>query len=129
MKTNSAIGALAVAFLAACTSAPVPDADAEVVPLLTQRSGDAIAIVTRDSGLLHAPYDARLYVDGERLANLRPSQQIRVPLVAGHHVIAVEAAMDPAPHGGIELEVKPGETRRYRVVAYQDHFAVEPAMH
>ncbi|MCX4151988.1 MULTISPECIES: hypothetical protein [Paraburkholderia] len=121
-----AVVAALSALVTGCSTTPVPDARAEQVRPLQAMLGDAELIVTRDSGLTGAMYDARLFLDGVRIANLRPSEQVHLPVQAGYHQIGVATAVDPNPQSAVELDLRSGETRRYRVVVLADHFAVVP---
>ena len=71
---------------------PIP-ADRIHAPELTQaQPGLALLVVTRDKGLRARACSAQLYVDGTLVADLRPSEQIRLFVEEGRHEIGVDAA-------------------------------------
>jgi hypothetical protein len=84
----------------ACGTTPVPSSSATPIPAdrihapdFTQaRPGLALLVVTRDKGLRARACSARLYVDGTLVADLRPSEQIRLFVEEGSHVVGVDAA-------------------------------------
>lgn len=83
-------------------------------------------IVTRDSGLVGAGSDARVMLDGVRVASLRPSQQVRLSVPAGYHQIGVAMFDDADLRSVVELDLRAGETRRYRVAILTDQMTIMP---
>jgi hypothetical protein len=91
-----------VAILAvACISTPVPSSSAKPIPASRIRApeftqaqeGFALVVVTRDrSSLTALACTAHLHVDGILVADLRPSEQIRLYLEEGQHLVGVSAA-------------------------------------
>ena len=90
----------AAAILAvACATSPVPSSSAKPVPperihapeFTRAQEGFAFVVVTRDKGLRATACNARLYIDGTRVADLRPSEQIRLFVEEGQHVVGVSA--------------------------------------
>ena len=55
------------------------------------RPGLALVVVTRDKGLKAKDCIARLYVDGTHVADLRPSEQIRLFVAEGQAIFGVSA--------------------------------------
>ena len=53
--------------------------------------GYAFLVVTRDKGMRAKACTARIYIDGARVADLRPSEQIRLFVEEGEHVIGVSS--------------------------------------
>ena len=84
----------------ACISSPEPSSSAKPIPAnrihapeFTQaQEGFALVVVTRDKGLTALACTAHLHVDGTRVADLRPSEQIRLFLEDGQHLVGVSAA-------------------------------------
>ena len=70
------VGALAVALLAGCATSPVPSDKADPVPnsrLFSNQkpgSGDAILIVTRDSGFVGRGCNTTVSIDGRKSAEI-----------------------------------------------------------
>src|SRR5687767_15323554 len=70
----------------ACTSTPVPSSYAKPIPadrirapeFTRAQEGFALVVVTRDKGLTALACTAHLHVDGTLVADLRPSEQIRL---------------------------------------------------
>ena len=90
--------ALAAATLAvACGTTPVPSSSAKPIPLdriysphlTAPEEGRALLVVTRDTGWKSKPCVARLYVDNLLIADLRSSEQIRLYVEEGPHLVGV----------------------------------------
>lgn len=121
---------LLLAFLSGCSTVltrPVKDSEVEHVQPLVQSVGhDAVVIVTRDVGLAGSPYDACLVVDNKRMADLRPSQQVRMDVSPGIHSIAVYQS-DNKERPGVQVEVVAGQVKSYRVATTPTGFALIPS--
>ena len=82
---------------AGCTTTPVPSSSAKPIPVdrvysvqsTTPEEGRALLVVTRDKGWKAQACVARLYVDGELVADLRASEQIRLYVAEGPHLVGV----------------------------------------
>ena len=90
-----------VAFLVvACISSPVPSSSAKPIPADRIRApefthaqeGTALVVVTRDKGFTALACTAHLHIDGTLVADLRPSEQIRLFLEEGQHLVGVSAS-------------------------------------
>jgi hypothetical protein len=87
-------------WVVACSTTPVPSSSAKPVPgdrikapeFTHAREGLALVVVTRDKSLTAIACTAHLYVDGTLVADLRPSEQIRLFLEEGQHIVGVSAA-------------------------------------
>ena len=83
----------------ACGTTSVPSSDAKPVPtdriyateFAKPQPGYAFLVVTRDKGLRAKACTARIYIDGTRVADLRPSEQVRLFVEEGEHVIGVSS--------------------------------------
>ena len=83
-----------------CISSPVPSSYAKPIPAdrvrapeFTQpQEGFALVVVTRDKSLTALACTAHLHVDGTLVADMRPSEQIRLFLEEGQHLVGVNAA-------------------------------------
>lgn len=118
-------GCLAVA---GCATYPVSDGDAEVVPTPgfgPSASASSEIIITRDSGLLGAAGTAHVLVDGKDAVTLRRSQQARLHVAAGDHVIAVANIIGDV-QTSVETVAKPDRVRRFRVTVSAGGFALLP---
>ena len=86
--------------VAGCISSPVPSSYAKPIPAARIRApeftqpqeGFALVVVTRDKSLTALACTAHLHVDGTLVADLRPSEQIRLFLEEGQHIVGVSAA-------------------------------------
>jgi hypothetical protein len=85
---------------ASCISSPVPSSYAKPIPAERIRAPEftrpqanyALVVVTRDKSLAVLACTAHLHVDGTLVADLRPSEQIRLFLEQGQHLIGVSAS-------------------------------------
>ena len=86
--------------VAACSTTPVPSSSATPVPnsrirapeLTRAEEGLALVVVTRDKSLTPIACTAHLHVDGVQVAEMRPSEQIRLFLEEGPHLVGVRAS-------------------------------------
>jgi hypothetical protein len=86
--------------VAGCISSPVPSSYAKPIPAARIRApeftqpqeGFALVVVTRDKSLTALACTAHLHVDGTLVADMRPSEQIRLFLEEGQHLIGVSAS-------------------------------------
>lgn len=91
--------AAAATLTAACATTPVPSSDAKPVPAerihapdyLKAEPGRAFLVVTRDKGFRAGACTVGLYVDGTLVADLRPSEQIRLFVEEGEHVVGADS--------------------------------------
>ena len=80
-----------------CTTTPVPSSSAKPIPIdrvysvqsTTPEEGRALLVVTRDKGWKAQACVARIYVDGELVADLKASEQIRLYVPEGPHLVGV----------------------------------------
>jgi hypothetical protein len=87
----------AAILVSACGTTPVPSSSAKPIsaarvhaPEFTRPvDGFALVVVTRDKGTKAMACAARLHVDGTLVADLRPSEQIRLFLEEGQHLVGV----------------------------------------
>ncbi|HKY00177.1 MAG TPA: hypothetical protein VJL86_10700 [Steroidobacteraceae bacterium] len=105
---------IATAMLAAgCTTTPVPSSSAKPIPIdrvysvqsTTPEEGRALLVVTRDKGWKAQACIARLYVDGELVADLKASEQIRLYVAEGPHLVGVsgERCLGGADQASVEV--------------------------
>jgi hypothetical protein len=89
---------IAMAMLTAgCTTTPVPSSSAKPIPMervysvqsTKPEQGHALLVVTRDKGWKAQACIARIYVDGELVADLKASEQIRLYVAEGPHLVGV----------------------------------------
>lgn len=84
----------------ACSTTPVPSSSAKPIPgsrihapeFTHAEEGLALVVVTRDKSLTAIACTAHLHVDGTLVADLRPSEQIRLFLEQGQHLVGVSSA-------------------------------------
>ena len=70
---------------------PIPVERVYAKELTKAQEGFALLVVTRDKGLKAAACEAWLYVDGTLVADLRGSEQIRLFVQEGEHIVGVSA--------------------------------------
>jgi hypothetical protein len=83
----------------ACGTTPVPSTSAKPIPagrihapdFTRAQQGLALLVVTRDKGLTALACMAKLYVDGTLVADLQPTEQIRLYVEEGQHIVGVDA--------------------------------------
>jgi hypothetical protein len=113
---------------AGCATRPVSDRDAEHVmaPAFAQTDeANTVIVVTRDSGLANGGATARIFIDGREAASLRPSQQARIYLAAGEHIVGVgqnSANVQAATGTVTRIE----RERRFRISAEPGKFSIIP---
>lgn len=103
----------AAALAVGCTTTPVPSSDAKPIPLdriysinaTKPEEGHALLVVTRDKGWKALACVARLYVDGVLIADLRASEQIRLYVEEGTHLVGVsgERCLGGADQASVEV--------------------------
>jgi hypothetical protein len=89
----------AAILVVACSTTPVPSSSAKPIPASRIRApefthaqeGFALVVVTRDKSLAVLACTAHLHVDGTLVADMRPSEQIRLFLDEGQHLVGVSA--------------------------------------
>jgi hypothetical protein len=87
-------------WMTACSATPVPSSAAKPVPqdrvlapeFAHAKEGLALVVVTRDKSLSVIACTAHFYVDGTLVAEMRPSEQIRIFLEEGQHLVGVNTA-------------------------------------
>ena len=126
----------AVLVVSACGTTPVPSSAANPVPAgqiyapeFTQaESGFALVVVTRDKGLKAMACAARLHVDGTLVADLRPSQQIRLFLEEGPHLVGVSTVGCVGGAEQAEIQVSRAKPVLLRIAAgHGDGITIEPS--
>lgn len=128
------IGLLAISsiLLTGCSSSPISAGDADSVPparlYAFPSGGGTQLVVTRDSGMLGAACNHRLYIDGTLAAELSTGEVARFGLEPGKHVIGVTPSSACGGGGLVETEVemKPGESVRRRISVTLGGIAVTP---
>ncbi|HEU4688835.1 MAG TPA: hypothetical protein VFS23_10765 [Vicinamibacterales bacterium] len=105
---------IAIAILmASCSTTPVASSAAKPIPLervyavdaTNPEEGHALLVVTRDKGWKAMACVARLYVDGNLVADLRASEQIRLYVEEGTHLVGVsgERCLGGADQTSVEV--------------------------
>jgi hypothetical protein len=105
---------IAMAMLTAgCTTTPVPSSSAKPIPMeriysvqsTKPEQGHALLVVTRDKGWKAKACTARIYVDGELVADLKASEQIRLYVAEGPHLVGVsgERCLGGADQASVEV--------------------------
>lgn len=134
---NILIAALVVG-LVGCGSVPVDPATAKRVPverivdqsLTIPAPGKVEVIVKRDSSLVGSEPDARLYLDGKRIANVGNGEVLSLYLEPKSYLIGVKLSgrdNSNQPVQEVPLDTKNGTYRVYRIfVVYGSGFTIQP---
>ena len=113
-------GIAALATLAmGCATQPVPSSEAKPVPkdrvhapdFLQAGPGRAFLVVTRDKGLKASLCGMGVYIDGTLVATLRPSEQIRLFVNEGEHLVGVDSKTTACFTGPHQLTVNVTQTQ------------------
>jgi hypothetical protein len=96
---RSAWFALTLLCLAGCVSTTTPSSSATPVPpsrifardYTKPGEGLAMLVVTRDAGMWSKTCDTDLFVDGVKVANIQPAEQVRLFVEEGEHLVGVIA--------------------------------------
>jgi hypothetical protein len=99
-----------LATMIGCATRPVSNANSVAVPasrslssqFLQEQPGTGRITVKRDSGLMGSACAARVYIDGQPMADLRTSESTVRYLPVGPHIVSVEPS---GPCGGGLSEV------------------------
>ncbi len=125
-----------VALIAACGTTPVPSSSAKPIPagrikapeFTRAEEGFALVVVTRDTGLRAVACDARLHVDGTLVAELRPSEQIRLFLEEGQHLVGVSTEGCLGGADQVTIDVSRAKPVLLRISAgHGDGITIEPS--
>lgn len=110
---------------------PVP-AD-RALAFQSQGDGDATIIVTRDVGLMGGGCFAGVYVDGALVAKMDTGERANLYVPSGRHIIgtwSVGKALCGYREGKDRREtdatLKPGETRKYRILIGNSGVEIAP---
>jgi len=113
------VGALVVALLAGCATSPVPSDKADPVPnsrLFSNQkpgSGDAILIVTRDTGFVGGGCNTTVSIDGRKSAEIAAGETAKFFIPAGDHIISASSCGSGLKER--EANIKAGSTKRFRI--------------
>ncbi|REE18353.1 hypothetical protein B0G71_1361 [Paraburkholderia sp. BL27I4N3] len=114
--------------LAGCATQPVADSKAERVtaPAFGRSdAADTVIVITHDSGFSNGGSNAHILIDGRDAIRLRPSQQVRLYVSAGEHLVAV-AQNDDNVQSAAETVTRLGSERRFRISAQPGRFDLIP---
>jgi uncharacterized protein (DUF2345 family) len=125
---NSLLAMTALMTLAGCATQPVADSDTEQVTapaFMRTDAAETVIIITRDSGFANGGSNAHILIDGRDAIRLRPSQQVRLYVSAGDHLVAV-AQNDDNVQAAIETVTSRERERRFRISADPGKFSLIP---
>ncbi len=120
------LGSVVMALLvSACSTTPVQSSSAKPIPsaqihapeFTRAENGSALLVVTRDKGLKAIACTARLHIDGTLVADLRPSEQIRLFLEEGRHQVGVSTKGCVGGTDQAEIEVSRAKPTLLRIAA------------
>ena len=128
---------LGVAILVvACSTTPVPSSSAKPIPagrikapeFTKAEEGFALVVVTRDKSLTVLSCTAHLHVDGILVADLRPSEQIRLFLEEGQHLVGVSTEGCLGGADQVTIDVSRAKPVLLRISAgHGDGITIEPS--
>jgi len=116
----------AATLVVACSTTPVPSSSAIPIPagriraheFTRAQEGFALVVVTRDKSLTPPlSCTAHLHVDGILVADLRPSEQIRLFLEEGQHLVGVSTDNCIGGAGQISIDVSRARPVLLRIAA------------
>ena len=115
--------------LSSCATQPTKDAEAVPIPtsrifasefLNAEASRNATIVVTRDKGHTAQWTSVLLYLDGKKVAEIKPREQLVLHVPAGKHLLAVQFSWGPRNLAEKEFTVESGATKRWRISADQN---------
>ena len=106
--------AATVLMLAGCATTPVPSSSATPVPperilaadFTKPHQGLAMLVVTRDKGFFLKACEATFFVDGVKVAKLLQSEQLRLFVEDGDHLVGVTSDEGLCMGGSDQQEIK-----------------------
>lgn len=120
--------------VAACGSAPVSTAEASDVPasrvfdpsLLTARAGTLPIVIKRDSGFVGGGCNAKVFVDGQAVADLNTSEKVTLHLTPGRHFLgARHNCMGTLAE--LQAQIEPNGPRTFRIgTGMNGDFSLQP---
>ncbi len=123
---------LALLVVAGCSTSPISSGEASKVPssrlhAFTNKQ-ESTLVVTRDTGILGAACNYKLYIDGVFAAEFGSGETAAFGLKAGSHVLGIAAA---APCGGAgllesEVVVAAGQVAKRRIYTNHSGFRLTP---
>lgn len=113
------VGALAVAMLAGCATSPVPSGMADPVPssrlfaYQTPKGGDAVLIVTRDTGFVGGGCNTSVSIDGQKSAEIGTGETAKFFVSPGEHIVGASSCGSGLKER--EANIKAGSTKKFRI--------------
>lgn len=110
--------------MAACATTPVPTSEASFVPsdrilepkLLQPSSGTGLVTVKRDSGFAGSACSARIFVNGNPVADIRPIEKVVLHLAEGEHILSAQPnGLCGGGMSEVKATVKAGSNSSFRV--------------
>ena len=113
------VGAFALAMLAGCATSPLPSDKADPVPSSRlfarqkQTVGDAVLVVTRDTGFVGSGCNTTISIDGVKSAEISSGETAKFYVSAGDHIISASSCGSGLKER--EASLKAGSTKRFRI--------------
>ena len=110
---------VAMLMLAGCATTPIPSSLAEPVPASRlfayqkPASGDAVLIVTRDSGFVGGGCNTSVSIDGRKSAEIGAGEAAKFYVVAGEHIVGASSCGSGLKER--EANIKAGATKKFRI--------------
>lgn len=117
MKIISTV--IVLMLLTACATTPVPSGKADPVPssrlfaYQKTASGDAVLIVTRDSGFVGGGCNTSVSIDGRKAAEIGSGETAKFYVSAGEHIVGASSCGSGLKER--EANIKAGATKKFRI--------------
>lgn len=124
--------AVPVLFIAGCSTSPISSDEASKIPpsrvYAFSQKAESKLVVTRDTGILGAACNYKIYIDGKLSAEIGSGETVSFGLKPGNHILGIAAA---PPCGGAGLResdvtIASGETAKRRVYINSSGFFLTP---
>lgn len=119
-------------FITGCSTSPISSGEASKIPpsriYAFSQKAESQLVVTRDTGILGAACNYKIYIDGKLAAEIGSGETVAFGLRPGNHILGIAAA---APCGGAGLResdvtIASGETAKRRVYTNSSGFFLTP---
>lgn len=111
--------ALGAMLLAGCATSPVPSENADPVPssrlfaYQKPATGDAVLIVTRDSGFVGGGCNTSVSIDGRKAAEIGSGETAKFYVSSGEHIVGASSCGSGLKER--EANIKAGATKKFRI--------------
>lgn len=110
----------AIVTLSACSTKPATSTGTLTPTLYSTATTDSgLITVTRDSGIVGAACAAKLSIDNKVVANLKPSDSVKLNVPSGRHILSFDTrgGLCPSVSDAVEVTLNKGDDKKYRIRA------------